>query len=172
VATRRWATQDALQVLLLLPHQPRDGSWGEPCTHRRYYHAARLHTLLRDVLTALPLDHAALAATLQVAPAKPLDLSPALAGIERKLERASEAYIGGVWTLTEYAAEKTRLEAQRDALLVQAEPSPAVPHDLSGLAAQVTVALASDDLAETVRLLGVRGVMQPDGRLEVTLDPL
>ena len=101
-----------------------------------------------------------------------VDHSPALSATERRLERAKEAYIGGVWTLAEYGEEKARIETQRDALLAQAQAPPVTAPDLTGLAALVTEALEAEHLSETVRLLGVHAVMHADERLVLTLDPL
>jgi len=150
----------------------RDGSWAERCTHRRYYHAGQLHTLLKETLTHLALNPDALMRAAQVPPPAPVDHSPALAGIDRRLERAKEAYIGGIWTLAEYGEEKARLEAQRAALEAQAQAPEATAPDLARLGLQVAEALKAEDLTETVRLLGVRAVMHADEQLVVTIDPL
>ncbi|AFZ66103.1 recombinase family protein [Deinococcus peraridilitoris] len=151
----------------------RDGYWGEPCPHRRYYGARKLHAQVREQLEQLQLDDLALAESTTYQPPEPVDLTPALAQIERKLTRAREAYLGDVLSLDEFAQEKRRLEEQRQALL-EAQQEEASPRQLplKEARAKIREALRKDSIAETAQDLGLSLTLYPDGRADLRIDPL
>ena len=149
----------------------RDGSRGELCTHRRYYNARTIHPFILDQLRALLTDDAALMAALDVPTPQPLDVTPAIAAIDKRLKNLKLLALDGGLSPTEYKETRQELEAQRDALT--APPNvPLQPNNLTQARDRLAQVLEGDDLADMARTLDLHVTLHPDGRTDLKLAAL
>jgi hypothetical protein len=124
-----------------------------------------------EQLHALLLNDQALLAALPTEPPKTLDVRPAVAAIEKRLKNLKMLALDGVILPDEYRETRAELEGQRQAL--EAPQAIAfVPPNLVAARQRLSEVLASGDLAEIARRLDLRGVVHPDGRIDLVLSAL
>jgi len=142
------------------------------CTHFKNYRVAEMHQVVRDALTALKQNDAALRdAIAQPAPGQ-LGTSVSVRDIDQQLSKARNAYLRGIDSEDEYAETKVTLTAQRARLIALRETGVVQPViNLVSAKEKLAQALAETDMYETATQLGLMGQVSATGAVKLTLDP-
>jgi hypothetical protein len=110
-------------------------------------------------------------AALDVPTPQPLDVTPAIAAIDKRLKNLKLLALDGGLTPTEYKETRQELEAQRDALTAPANV-PLQPNNLTQARDRLAQVLEGDDLAEMARTLDLHVTLHPNGRADLKLAAL
>ncbi|WP_181391980.1 recombinase family protein [Deinococcus irradiatisoli] len=143
----------------------------DPCPHRTNYPAEKVHAAVMEELEGALRNPADLERLIDLPTPQAPDLGHVERDAERRLSRLEAAYDAGAYTAIEYAERRRALQAEREAL-TQLVARVAVPApDLKKAARALEEALRSGKLALAVAPLGLRGVLQPGGDVEIRIAP-
>jgi len=142
------------------------------CTHFKNYPADEMHQVVREALTALKQNDAALRAAIAQPAPRPLDTSVSVRDIDQQLSKARNAYLRGIDSEDEYAETKVALTAQRAKLISLGEQGVVQPViDLVSAQAKLAQALAQTDIYQTATELGMIVRVSATGAVKLALDP-
>jgi site-specific DNA recombinase len=135
----------------------------EKCSHKRHYHAQRLHERIRTDLAEISNNQEALKTAIKQPVPKKLDTKADRERLERRLENAIKMRLDAEITRDELAVIRADTERGLALLEAQTTPPPAPQIDLSRIQKQIEEVLNHGELHQIANALKLTVSVTPDG---------